>query len=74
MPIEIKATDRIGLLKDITGVASSLGINLISVSTAALKNKEAMIDAVLEVDDVSQVMNFFRKIKSVKSILDVQRK
>lgn len=74
IPIEISAIDRIGLFKDIAGVASSLGINLISVSTSTPKNKEVIINVILEVNDVSQVMNFFRKIKGVKNILEAKRK
>jgi len=74
IPIKISAIDRIGLFKDIAGMASSLGINLVSVSTSAPKNKEVTIDAILEVNDVSQVMVFFRKAKEVKNILEVKRK
>jgi GTP pyrophosphokinase len=73
VPIKIKVIDRIGLLKDIALVASSLRINLISVSAAVTQKKETTIDAILEVNNVSQVMTFFRKVKEIKNILEIER-
>jgi GTP diphosphokinase / guanosine-3',5'-bis(diphosphate) 3'-diphosphatase len=74
VPIEIKATDRIGLFKDITSLASNLGINLINISTTSPKNNETSFFAILEINDVSQVMAFFRKVRDIKGVLEVRRK
>jgi len=73
IPVLIKGIDRIGFFKDVSQVASSLGINILSVSSPAPKNKEINMHLVLEINDISQITSFFRDVKNVKGVTEVKR-
>lgn len=72
IPIRIVGEDRIGLLKDIAQIASNLEINLTNVS-ANSKNDDFIIEVTLDISDPQQILDFFRDVKTIKDIKEVER-
>jgi GTP diphosphokinase / guanosine-3',5'-bis(diphosphate) 3'-diphosphatase len=75
VPIVVQATDRPGLLADVTGVISRLKINMAKVTTVTQPTKRtATITAVLELHRAAQLESVMRQVMGVKSVLNVERK
>lgn len=71
--IEILALDRIGLIKDVGGVASDLKINLKEVISRVQDDGTIIIRAVLEISSLSELESFFRNVANIKGILKISR-
>ncbi len=75
VPIVVQATDRPGLLADVTGVISRLKINMAKVTTMTNPvHHTATITAVLELSQADQLESVFAHILGVKSVHEVERK
>jgi guanosine-3',5'-bis(diphosphate) 3'-pyrophosphohydrolase len=75
VPIVVQATDRPGLLADVTGVISRLKINMVKVTTVTNEARHsATITAILEVERADQLETVIRQVAGIKSILSVGRK
>ena len=75
VPIIVQATDRAGLLADVTGVISRLKINMVKVTTVTNPIRHtATITAVLELNQADQLESVMGHLLGVKSVLQVERK
>jgi GTP pyrophosphokinase len=75
VPIVVQATDRQGLLADVTGVINDLKINMVKVTTLTNAAKRtATITAILELNRTEQLEQVIRRLLGVKSVLSVERK
>ena len=72
--VEIFATDRDGLLRDVVKQVESYKVKLMGVNSRTNKDNTAIIDLMLEtasIDELNKLMSAFRKVESV---YDVYRK
>ncbi len=72
--IEIYANDRAGLLADIINV---LGINkckIMAVNSKATKEKIAMTELTVEVENIEQLNDVLKALRKIDSIYEVKRK
>jgi GTP pyrophosphokinase len=75
VPIVVQASDRPGLLADVTGVISRLKINMVKVATVTNPaRRTATITAVLELTQANQLETVIGHLLGVKSVAQVERK
>ncbi len=73
--IQVKAYDRAGLLRDVTGLVADEKINLRSAEAiTGMKNNIAQINATLEIGDISQLTRVLTRIERLPNVLEVRRK
>ena len=69
--IRIVADDRHSLLADISLAIANMKLNVTAINARTTKNKEAIINLILEIGDISQlnrVMKQFRRLRSVSKV------
>ncbi|MCB0115509.1 MAG: bifunctional (p)ppGpp synthetase/guanosine-3',5'-bis(diphosphate) 3'-pyrophosphohydrolase, partial [Caldilineaceae bacterium] len=73
--IQVKAYDRAGLLRDVTGLVADEKINLRSAeAVTGMKNNIAQINATLEISDISQLSRVLTRIERLPNVLEVRRR
>jgi guanosine-3',5'-bis(diphosphate) 3'-pyrophosphohydrolase len=74
-PIVIEATDRTGLLADVTGVITGMKINMLKVNTVTRPSqRRATITVTLEIQRPEQLNAVIRELQQIASVLTVERK
>jgi guanosine-3',5'-bis(diphosphate) 3'-pyrophosphohydrolase len=71
--IAIEASDRVGLLHDITSVISEQRINIMAVNTYPLKDSRARLNLAVTIDDVDQLHRVMQALRGIEGINDVHR-
>ncbi len=71
--IQIIATDRKGLLFEITEVISDAKLTVTAVNARSSKEKIATINLTIEITNVQQLDRIINKIKSMQGVMDVHR-
>ena len=71
--IEALANDRKGLLVDILNTIKETKANLMGVSTKTTKERIAIMDIDLEVENIEELNKVIRNIKKVDSVYEVRR-
>lgn len=71
--IQIKGTDRPGLLTEITQRITEAELSLLSLNARTNKERLAVINMTLEIKDIDQLRELMRKIKRLKGVIDVYR-
>ena len=71
--IEVLANDRKGLLVDILNAVKETKANLMGVSTKTTKERIAIMDIDLEVENIEELNKVIRNIKKVDSVYEVKR-
>ncbi len=71
--IEIIATERTGLLADVTAVIAEARVMINRSSSRTLPNGNAMIEMTVSIVNKSQLTALFDRIRKVKSVLSVER-
>lgn len=71
--IQIKGTDRPGLLTEITQRITEAELSLLSLNARTNKEKLAIINMTLEIKDIDQLRELMKKIKKLKGVIDVYR-
>ncbi|NLV75701.1 MAG: bifunctional (p)ppGpp synthetase/guanosine-3',5'-bis(diphosphate) 3'-pyrophosphohydrolase [Tissierellia bacterium] len=71
--IQIKATDRSGLLTDITQGITDSNISLLSLNARTNKEKLVLINMTLEIKNTEQLRDLMKRIKKLKGVIDVYR-
>lgn len=71
--IEIFANDRSGLLVDILNVVKESKAKLMGVNTKTTKERIAIIDVNVEIENISELNNLIKLIKKVDSVYEVKR-
>ncbi len=72
--IEILSNDRYGLLADIISEISTTKTKLIGLNSKANKEKIAIIDLTVEVEDIDQLNKVLKVLRKVDSVYEVKRK
>jgi GTP pyrophosphokinase len=73
--IQVKAYDRAGLLRDVTGLVADEKINMRSAeAVTGMKNNIALINATLEISDVIQLTRVLTRIERLPNVLEVRRR
>lgn len=73
--IQVRAYDRAGLLRDVTGLVADEKINMRSAeAVTGMKNNMAMINATLEISNVSQLTRILTRIERLPNVVEVVRK
>jgi GTP pyrophosphokinase len=73
VPILVRANDRVGLLKDITGLLSDERVNILYTHTRTHDDREVTIDITVEVADVGQLSRVLHKLDGVQGVYEVRR-
>ncbi|QQY78756.1 GTP pyrophosphokinase [Keratinibaculum paraultunense] len=71
--IQIKATDRSGLLTEITQGITDSNISLLSLNARTSKEKLVLINMTLEIKDTEQLKELMKRIRKLKGVIDVYR-
>ncbi len=71
--IVIYATNRHGLLADITKLLSERGINILSVNTRTSKQGVATLSISFEIKSKEELLRNIEALRSVESVLDIER-
>ncbi|WP_069649399.1 RelA/SpoT family protein [Caloranaerobacter ferrireducens] len=71
--IQIKATDRSGLLSEITQLLTEKNLTVTSLNARTNREKIALINLVLEIKSVEQLNELMRRIRSINGVIDVYR-
>lgn len=71
--IQIKGTDRPGLLTEITSKITEAQLSLLALNARTNKEKLAIINMTLEIKDIDQLRELMKKIKKLKGVIDVYR-
>ena len=72
--IEILANDRTGLMADIIQELSKLRNNILGINGKTNKDKTALIDIAIEVENLEELNKILRAIRKVDSVYEVNRK
>ena len=71
--ITVVASDRVGLVYNITAVLSEARIPIVHLSSRIMKNGDAMIECTVSVKSKEQLARIFEKIKSIEGVISVDR-
>jgi GTP pyrophosphokinase len=71
--IEILANDRNALLVDILNVLKNTSAKLMGVSTKTTKERIAIIDINIEIENIEELNKVIKAIKKVDSVYEVRR-
>lgn len=71
--IEVKAFDRLGLLKDISAKISETGTNIVSVNVRTNRKSWAILNIVVDVKDLSHLAELMQTIRSINDVYEVSR-
>ena len=72
--IEIYANDRAGLLADIINVLGNSKCKLMAVNSKANKEKIALTEITIEVENTEQLNAIFKALRKIDSVYDVKRR
>ena len=72
--IEVYANDRSGLLADIISQISTTKTKLIAVNSKANKERIAITEVTVEVENLEQLNTVLKAIRKVDSVYEVKRK
>lgn len=71
--IQIKSSDRSGLLAEVTQKMSETDVSLLSLNARSSKDNTVLINMTLEIKDIEELMELMRKIREIKNVIDVYR-
>jgi GTP pyrophosphokinase len=71
--IQVKAWDRVGLLKDVSTVLADLRVNILSVVTTTHDDRTVTLYATVEVEGIGQLSTVLQKLEGVREVYEVRR-
>lgn len=71
--IDVVATDRVGLVFDITAILTEARIPIIHSASRNLKNGNALFEATITIAGTDQLNNLFEKLRRIKGVISVER-
>ena len=72
--IEIYANDRTGLLADIISAISNVKAKLMAVTSKANKERIALTEVTVEVENIDELNKVLKAIRKVDSVYEVKRR
>jgi GTP pyrophosphokinase len=73
VPIQVKAFDRDGLMKDISTLISDEKIGLNKVRVDVNRQNTAVFDLIIEVRDVEQLSRILDRLEGLDNVFEAQR-
>jgi len=73
VPVRVEATDRVGLLRDISAVVAEDGVNIAAASAADGSNTATAITLTLETKGLSQLSRLLSRLQGVPGVVSVKR-
>lgn len=70
---EVIATDRVGLVYDITAVLLDARVPIVHSASRGLKNGNAMFEATVIISNTEQLNHLFEKLRKIKGVISVER-
>ncbi len=70
---EVTATDRVGLVYDITAILLEARVPIIHSASRALKNGNAIFESTIVISSTEQLKNLFEKLRKIKGVISVDR-
>ena len=70
---EVVATDRVGLVYDITAILLDSRVPIVHSASRVLKNGNAMFEATIIISNTEQLNHLFEKLRKLKGIISVER-
>ena len=70
---EVVATDRVGLVYDISAVLMEARIPIVHSSSRVLKNGNALFESTIVISSTEQLRTLFDKIRKIKGVISVDR-
>lgn len=71
--IQLVTSNRVGLLNDIIHVVSMEKLSISAINCRVLKDNSAIINILVEVNDISELNSLMKKIKSIPGVEEVSR-
>ncbi len=71
--IEVIATDRVGLVFDISGVLMEARIPIVHSSSRNLKNGNALFEATITIGGTDQLKSLIDRLRRIKGVISVER-
>jgi len=71
--IRVEAWDRVGLMRDITTIVAEEKVNIASMSTTNHLDHTIALDFTLEIEGLAQLSRLFKKIESVRGVINIAR-
>ena len=71
--VRIEAWDRVGLLRDITGLVADEKVNALNVLTRVNDDRTVTVLMTLEVNGVQQLSQILQKLEAIRDVFDVLR-
>ena len=71
--VKIIAVDRVGLLNDVIHIVSMEKLSISGINCRVLKDNTANISLLVEVNDISELKQLMKKIKSIPGVDEVSR-
>lgn len=70
---EVTATDRVGLVYDITAVLLEARVPIVHSASRVLKNGNAIFESTIVISSTEQLKNLFEKLRKIKGVISVER-
>ena len=70
---EVIASNRIGLVYDITAVLMESRIPIVHSASRVLKNGDAIFECTIVISSMEQLKGIFDRIKKIKNVISVER-
>ncbi len=70
---EVTATDRVGLVHDISAVLLEARVPIVHSASRALKNGNALFESTIIISSTEQLKNLFEKLRKIKGVISVDR-
>ncbi|MBA3451062.1 MAG: bifunctional (p)ppGpp synthetase/guanosine-3',5'-bis(diphosphate) 3'-pyrophosphohydrolase [Chloroflexia bacterium] len=71
--VQVKAWDRVGLLKDVSTVLADERVNIVSVITTTRDDRTVTLYATVEVEGIGQLSTILQKLEGVREVYEVRR-
>jgi len=71
--VAVEATDRTGLLYDVTSIIAGRQINISAINTYPLKNNRARLNIAVTISDSRKLNDLMSALRSVSAVTDVHR-
>jgi guanosine-3',5'-bis(diphosphate) 3'-pyrophosphohydrolase len=71
--VQVKAWDRVGLLKDVSTVLADERVNIVSVLTTTHDDRTVTLYATVEVEGIGQLSTILQKLEGVREVYEVRR-
>ncbi len=70
---EVIATDRVGLMFDISAILNEARVPILHSSSRILKNRNALFEATITIASTDQLKNLFEKLRRIRGVISVDR-